>query len=81
MSTSDNNALSLSSPRQMNPPPMEANNAHFPPEVNNNYQDIPHVSPLPDLHHFQQSEDWTSGGANDNLAVDVKNVSAMTTEN
>ena len=40
-----------------------------------------HVPPLPDLHHFQQTEDSTGSGSNDNLAVDVRNASAMTTEN
>ena len=61
---------------------MEANNAHFPPKVNNkNYQDIPDVPPLPDLHHFQQTQEWTHFGADDNLSIDVRDASAMTTGN
>ena len=76
MSTSNNNTLSLSSHTQKHPPPMEANNAHY-----NNYQDIPDVSPLPDLHHFQHTQEWTGSGADDNLAVDVREASAMTTGN
>ena len=60
---------------------MEATNTCSPPKVNNNYQEIPDVPPLSDPHHFRQTQDWTAGGANDNLAVYVRDASTMTTEN
>ena len=65
----------------MNPPPMEANNIPSPPEVNNTFKDFLHVLTLPDLDHFLQTQDWADGSVDDNLAVNVQDVSVVEGDN